>query len=71
MFRRIAGKTQTKNGEPKELYLLLSEQLQQHIRSVLLQSFGNETDRGARNKIGDAVAEIARQLADIGEFGNW
>lgn len=36
------------------------------IRQKLLESLGNESLAHVRNKIGDAVAEIAGQYADNG-----
>ncbi len=36
------------------------------IRQKLLESLGTEPDRGVRNKIGDAVAEVARQYSETG-----
>jgi hypothetical protein len=39
-----------------------------YIQEVLLHSFAQETDSHVRNKIGDAVAEAARQLSDAGEM---
>lgn len=38
------------------------------IRQRLLQSLRNESVAHVRNKIGDAVAEIAGQYADNGTF---
>lgn len=37
-----------------------------YIRGLLLECFAEETEKSARNKIGDAVAEVARQLSDAG-----
>ena len=37
------------------------------IRTKLLQSLTAETPPAVRNKVGDAVAEIARQYADDGD----
>lgn len=34
------------------------------IRQKLLETLGSEADRAVRNKISDAVAEVARQYAD-------
>lgn len=34
------------------------------IRQKLLETLGSETDRAVRNKISDAVAEVARQYTD-------
>ena len=38
------------------------------IRSKLLQALGGETQSGARNKISDAIAEVARQYTDEGRY---
>lgn len=66
LFRRIAAKTQTKEGQPQELFLTLSPGVKLYIRGLLLECFAEETEKSARNKIGDAVAEVARQLSDAG-----
>lgn len=66
LFRRIAGKTQSKENQPSELFLTLAPEVKRYIRDILLQCFAEETDRAARNKTGDAVAEVARQLTDAG-----
>ena len=55
-----------KDGQTKELYLGCNQALKEHVRNLLLQAFGEEANGSARHKIGDAVAEIARQLADAG-----
>ena len=34
------------------------------IRQKLLETLGSESDRAVRNKISDAVAELARQYSD-------
>lgn len=69
LFRRIAAKTQTKEGNaqgPQELFLTLSPGVKLYIRGLLLECFAEEPERSARNKVGDAVAEVARQLSDAG-----
>lgn len=38
------------------------------IRQKLLETLGTEPDRTVRNKISDAVAEVARQYTDNGEY---
>lgn len=38
------------------------------IRNKLLETLALEADRAVRNKISDAVAEIARQYADNSQF---
>lgn len=68
IFRRIASKS-TKHpvtGETKELFLTLRDEARVAIRSKLLQSLAGEQVGPVRNKIGDAVAEIARQYVDNG-----
>jgi hypothetical protein len=57
---------QTEKDEPQELYISCSPSVKSYIRSTLLQAFAHETENRARKKIGDAVAEVARQLADAG-----
>lgn len=68
LFRRIAAKTQTKEGQPQELFLTLSPGVKLYIRGLLLECFAEETEKSARNKVGDAVAEVARQLSDAGMY---
>ena len=68
LFRRISTKTR-KNPETnvtKELFMTLQEPQKIAIRDKLLQCLENETVANIRNKIGDAVAEIARQYSDEG-----
>ncbi|KAL7272625.1 importin subunit beta-3 [Rhizina undulata] len=67
LFRRIASKTQTKADEPKELFLTLNPGVKNYVRTLLLQCFAEEIEKSVRNKIGDAVAEIARQFSDSDE----
>ena len=38
------------------------------IRQKLLETLGIEADRGVRNKISDAVAEVARQYTENSLF---
>ena len=54
------------SNEPRELFLTLQDAQKQVIRSKLLQCLQNESIPKVRNKIGDAVAEIARQYTDDG-----
>jgi hypothetical protein len=54
------------SAEPRELFMTLQQAQQVAIRSKLLQCLQSETVPHVRNKIGDAVAEIARQYADDG-----
>jgi len=62
----MASKTSTKDNQPSELFLSLAPDIKIYIRGVLLSCFSEETDKATRNKTGDAVAEVARQLSDAG-----
>ncbi len=66
LFRRIATRTakDPATNENRETFLHLSHAPQTEIRSKLLQSHANEQSAPVRNKIADAVAEIARQYTD-------
>jgi len=67
MFRRQASKTKKlANDSSKELFLTLSEEAKSAIRGSLLQALAAEQHHPTRNKIGDAVAEIAREYTDNG-----
>lgn len=69
LFRRIATKTRKLPGtdESKELFLTLLQPQKIAIRQKLLECLQNETLPQVRHKIGDAVAEVARQYADDGK----
>lgn len=60
--RRIAGE----NSESKEQFLLLQTEQKVVIRQKLLECLQGESLPQVRHKIGDAVAEIARQYSDNG-----
>ena len=68
LFRRIATKNQKlpNTTEPRELFLSLPQQQKIAIRGKLLQCLQTESIPAVRHKIGDAVAEIARQYAEDG-----
>lgn len=68
LFRRIATKTRKPLGteESKELFLSLQQPQKIAIRQKLLQCLQTEELPLVRHKIGDAVAEIARQYSDEG-----
>lgn len=68
LFRRIATKTRKLPGseESKELFLTLQQPQKIAIRQKLLECLQNEIIPQVRHKIGDAVAEVARQYADDG-----
>ncbi|VBB81386.1 Putative importin beta-3 subunit [Podospora comata] len=65
IFRRIASKTRkTPSSENVDLFISLGTVSCQAIRNELLKTLLAETDKNVRNKISDAVAEIARQYYD-------
>ncbi len=67
IFRRIASKTRkTANSETTDMFISLSAEQAIVIRGRLLETLAAETDKAIRNKISDAVAEIARQYSDNG-----
>ncbi|KAJ6261803.1 Importin-5 [Drechslerella dactyloides] len=63
LFRRMAGKT-VKKPEPRDLFISIDQNTQQAVQNLLIQCFGEETNPHVRNKIGDAIADIARQIYD-------
>ncbi|QSS63628.1 karyopherin Sal3 [Histoplasma capsulatum] len=69
LFRRISTRSTNvpDTSESKELFFTLSKEQRVAIREKLLESLGSESLAHVRNKIGDAVAEIAGQYADNGE----
>lgn len=69
LFRKISTKTLSKDGNPQELFSSIPPNVQGYIKGVLLQCFAEETSATVRNKIGDAIAEIARQIFD--SDGSW
>lgn len=65
IFRRIASKTiKTPSAENVDLFISLAPEQGVVIRTKLLEILMTETDKNVRNKISDAVAEIARQYYD-------
>lgn len=65
IFRRIASKTRKNDqGEVVEIFISLPAEQAHAIREKLLQVLTVENDRSVRNKISDAIAEIARQYTD-------
>ncbi|KAM3086381.1 importin subunit beta-3 [Clarireedia jacksonii] len=68
IFRRIASKSRKlDNNNTIELFLALPREQAHAIRSKLLEALGAEKETTVRNKIGDAVAEIAREYSDNSE----
>ena len=68
LFRRIASKARKSPGsdDSKELFGTLQNPVKEAIRAKLLECLQNETLLHVRHKVGDAVAEIARQYTDSG-----
>ncbi|KAK5130814.1 hypothetical protein LTR08_001648 [Meristemomyces frigidus] len=66
LFRRISTRTSkdATSGEQRETFLQLSYPQRTEIRAKVLFSHANEQRAPVRNKIADAVAEIARQYTD-------
>ncbi|PHH83153.1 hypothetical protein CDD83_3054 [Cordyceps sp. RAO-2017] len=65
IFRRISSKTRKhESGENVDMFYSLSKDQAAVIRQKLLETLASEADRTVRNRISDAVAEIARQYAD-------
>lgn len=72
LFRRIAGRTRKvpggngEEGEAEDLFWSMSEAQKRAIREVLLECLSGEREGQVRNKVGDAVAEVARQYTVSG-----
>lgn len=69
LFRRMSTKTRKipNKVEPIELFLTLPEPQRIAIQERLLNCLQAELAPSVRNKISDAVAEIARQYTDDGK----
>lgn len=68
LFRRIATKTRKDpaTGEAKEVFLSLPNEQRVAIREKLVVCLTTESVLDVRKKVGDAVAEVARQYTDNG-----
>ncbi|KAL1301645.1 hypothetical protein AAFC00_005868 [Neodothiora populina] len=65
LFRRISTRTsKDQAGQSKELFLTLQEGQRNAIRGKVLECLASETMPSVRNKVADAIAEIARQYTD-------
>lgn len=53
------------------MFLTLQQDQRNAIRAMLLQALPAENMPMVRNKISDAVAEIARQYTEEGEFATF
>ncbi|KAF2500302.1 ARM repeat-containing protein [Lophium mytilinum] len=69
LFRRIATRARKdpNSSQTRDLFLTLQQGEREAIRAKLLACLQSENLPFVRNKIGDAVAEIARQYTDEGE----
>ncbi|OIW26385.1 ARM repeat-containing protein [Coniochaeta ligniaria NRRL 30616] len=68
IFRRIASKTRkTATSENTDMFVSLSKEQASTIRQKLLETLISESDKAVRNKISDAVAEVARQYTEHNE----
>jgi hypothetical protein len=52
------------NNDNMELFLSIPQEQSFPIRQLLLEALAAETNSSVRNKIGDAIAELARQYSD-------
>ncbi|KAH7243186.1 importin subunit beta-3 [Fusarium solani] len=69
IFRRISSKTRKiESGDNVDLFLSLAKDQAAVIRQKLLETLAAESERLVRNKISDAVAEVARQYTETGEL---
>ncbi|KAM0324546.1 hypothetical protein ACHAQA_007931 [Verticillium albo-atrum] len=65
IFRRIASKTRkNERGDTVDMFISLAPDQAAVIRQKLLETLAGDFDRSVRNKISDAVAEIARQYTE-------
>ena len=65
IFRRIASKSRkNEKGETVDIFVSLPKDQAAVIRQKLLEILTTETERTVRNKISDAVAEVARQYME-------
>jgi importin-5 len=69
LLRKMASKTVTREGKSVDLFLNASAEVQNHIKTLILQCFAEETVNTVRNKIGDAISELARQILEAGMEG--
>ncbi|KAJ5468519.1 hypothetical protein N7475_006271 [Penicillium sp. IBT 31633x] len=69
LFRRIATKTRKDpaSGDAKEVFSSLPTEQRIAIREKLVACLNSESVTDVRKKIGDALAEVARQYTDNGE----
>ncbi len=69
ILRRQSSKPRkTASGQTADLFLTLNPAEREAIRAKLLGCLATETDASVRGKVGDAVAELARQHTDEGSL---
>lgn len=59
------------NNENVELFLSVPQEEAYAIRQKLLEALAAESTGSVRNKIGDAVAEVAREYSDNSTFSSF
>ena len=66
IFRRIASKTRKPEGSEQamDMFLSLTKDQAAVIRQKVLETLNSEREKPVRNKISDAVAELARQYTE-------
>jgi hypothetical protein len=65
IFRRIASKTRKiGNSDNVDMFISLDKEHGTIIRGKILETLVTESDKTVRNRISDAVAELARQYYD-------
>lgn len=69
IFRKIASKTRrNEQNQMVDVFVSLTKDQAAVIREKLLECLSSEPDKTVRNKISDAVAEVARQYTDVGTW---
>ncbi|KAI8992324.1 armadillo-type protein [Pilobolus umbonatus] len=72
LIRRLAYKQITSGANADtRLWDVIQESTQVGVKDLLLTALANETDVGARHKVADTIAEIARSDLSEGETGKW
>lgn len=65
IFRKIASKARkNERGETVDMFISLDREQAAAIRQKLLETLAGDFDRSVRNKVSDAVAEVARQYTE-------
>ena len=64
-------KTEDNEDATIELYRIISQQAKHTSRSKLLECLQQEQINSVRDKVGDAVAEVARQYTELGTDRRW